>query len=324
VFGAPEIQLDLPGGSQFLVVQPNFDVVLYLDRADAQTVGELGLFLENPKPILGPVQTAKIAHSTFYRALELGLNQKNVVGLLERSSQHPLPSNVVQTLDDWAAQRESLVVHSSVNLIGFADTASRDAFVQEGCGRPCGDRWIIAEVRQYKGGKLLAGALSLNHERPHGTVTINEMGQVTHGPLNAVYRSRLALIAEKKDEEYRIIAGSIHKAIAKGLSVNQISGWLGQMSSELLPALMRRALTAWTSKQSALQLDKAVVLGISDTRLFEEIEFSEAFKPLLLGTLGPGWLLVRPDGLKKLTKLLGEFGLEVTDQLSPHPLPAGR
>ncbi len=163
VFGAPEVKFSPQATSRFLIVQPNFDVVAYLDRTDAQTLGDLGLSLENPQPALGPVQTLRFTHAAFYRALELGSSFERIRRLLEQASQHALPANVMQTLGDWAARRDSLVIHTKVTLIGFPDTAGRDAFVQAAGGRPCGDRWVIGEPGLLQPAGSLANALMNDH-----------------------------------------------------------------------------------------------------------------------------------------------------------------
>jgi hypothetical protein len=313
VFGAPEVEFEAQTTSKFLVVQPNFDVVMYLDRTDAQTLGCVGLILENIKPTSGPVQTARITPAAFYRGLELGLSFERIVESLEQWSQHALPANVIQTLGDWAARRESLVVHRKVALIGFPDTVGRAAYLEKSGGRPCGDRWVIAEAGQLLRGKPLADAITNDHGVGRRVLEVDERGNVTHcGPLTAVESGRLRMFAEQEDARWRLTSTSLKRSVERGLNSSQIGLWLSGMLAKPMPDLMWLALEAWTEKLPPLQLGNFVLLGIPNEAMFATITRSELFRPLLLGTLGTGWLLVRPESSKALAKLLQEYGFEVT------------
>ncbi len=209
IFGVPEVELPTASTGQFLVVQPNFDVVAYLDRTDAQGIGSLGLLLENLKPTLGPVQTFRITHEAFYRALELGLSYERAIELLRQSSQHALPANVLQTLQDWSARRESTVVHTNVSLVGFVSPKERDAYLVKTAGRACGDRWVITEAGPKSRGPALEGAISGDQDGGRRPLVVNEQGIFSHrGALDTVQTGRLHHFAELRGSEWRITPGA--------------------------------------------------------------------------------------------------------------------
>ncbi|CAN5232095.1 hypothetical protein BH10PLA2_BH10PLA2_16680 [soil metagenome] len=323
VFGAPEVEYSPPSASKFLVVQPNFDVVAYLDKVDAEGFGQLTLLLENSKPTLGPVQTGRITHAAFYRALELGVSYETIVSQLEQSSQHAIPANVKQTLEDWAARRESLSVHTNVNLIAFPDTASRDAYLAKVGGKPCGERWIITEAEPVVGDKAIANAASIDHRMGRQTLIVDEQGYVTSTkPHTTVEIARLQMFSEQADSRWRITSTSVKQALQRGLPASRIKRWLDYMTAEPLPAFLGRAVEAWLGKIPPLQLGSAIVFGVPDPELFTIISQSEQFTPLLLGTLGAGWFLVRPESVKTLEKLLGEYGFDTVAQHTPEPFTA--
>ena len=87
VFGAPEIA---PPPEVFehrsLVIQPNFDVVVYLDQADAQTAGILGRLAESDSVHAGPIQTFRLTQMSVYQAQESGLNYEQIVDFLQPQS----------------------------------------------------------------------------------------------------------------------------------------------------------------------------------------------------------------------------------------------
>ena len=121
VFGAPEIA---PPPElvehRCLVIQPNFDVVAYLDHADAQTAGMLGRLAESDSVHSGPIQTFRLTQTSVYQAQESGLNYAQIVDFLQRHSQREAPANVLRSLADWAGKRESLSLRSRGYGVGFS------------------------------------------------------------------------------------------------------------------------------------------------------------------------------------------------------------
>jgi hypothetical protein len=280
--------------------------------------------LENIKPTLGPVQTFRITQASYYRALELGINHDQAVELLERSSQHALPANVLQTLQDWAGRRESMVVHTKTSLVGFPSTAARDAYLAKGQGRACGERWVIVDKSQDIMGPDLAEARTLDRWLTPKTLFLDEQGAFSHRePLDAVQIGRLHHFAERSGSQWRITSTSMKTAVQHGIQPAVIFGWLEQMLEDPIPPLLEHALHAWTGKPRHVEHGNAIVLSVGQDELFTTVAQSELVKPMLLGTLGPGWLLVRPECAKELARLLGEYGFAVTKGVTPEILPTG-
>ena len=325
IFGATEVKSESQPTTKFLVVQPNFDVVAYLDQTDAQGIGNLGLLLENVKPTLGAVQTFRITHQAFYRGLELGLTYERALELLQQASLHELPSNVLETLKEWSARRESMVVKSKVTLLGFADRLERDSHLINGLGRACGDRWVILEARQTLPAHSFDGALTVNHGDGRLTLTVDEQGLIFHRqPLDTVQLSRLRLFAEEKDKEWRMTSASIKSAIGRGLQPALLRHWLIRMLEQRMPPLIKLALEAWMGRPASVGLGAAQLLRIPDNALFTAISQSEFLRPLFLGAIADGWLMVKPEGIEELARLLSNYGFEVTPGITQAKLLPGK
>ena len=324
IFGAPEVKVTSQSTGKFLVVQPNFDVVAYLDQTDAQGIGRLGLLLENAKPTLGAVQTFRITHQAFYRALELGLTYEKALELLQQASQHELPPNVLETFKDWSARRESMVLKSNVTLIGFANRLERDSHLTEGVGRACGDRWVIVEAGQKLAEHAFDGALTVDHSSLRLTLEVDEQGLISYQkPLDTVQLYRLRLFADKKDKAWQMTSASIQRAIGRGLQPPIVRRWLTRMLEQHMPSLMWHALEAWMGKPVNVNLGEARVLRVPDGELFEVISQSDLLRPLILGTFGPGWLVVHPEGAEELARMLSKYGFEVKAGITPDLLERG-
>jgi hypothetical protein len=324
ILGAPEVKVESQPRGKFLVVQPNFDVVAYLDQTDAQGIGSLGLLLESVKPTLGAVQTFRITHQAFYRALELGLTYERALDLLQQASQHELPTNVLATLKEWSARRESMVVKSKVTLLGFANRLERDSHLTNGVGRACGDRWVIIEAGQTLPAHSFDGALTVDHSGVRSTLVVDEEGLISHQkPLDTVQVSRLRLIAEQDDKHWSITSARIKNAMGRGLQPTLVRQWLARMLEVQMPPLMWYALDAWMGKPAGVNLGAAQILRVPNGELFVMISQSELLRPLLLGTLGPGWIVVKPEGVKELARLLSQYGFAVTPGITAEALEPG-
>ena len=73
-------------GQRFLIVQPNFDVLAYLDQADASSAGFLGRIAEGDSATSGPIRTFRITQTSVYQAQESGLSLAQIVEFFEQHS----------------------------------------------------------------------------------------------------------------------------------------------------------------------------------------------------------------------------------------------
>jgi hypothetical protein len=325
IFGAPEVAPPVADGGderRFLVIQPNFDVVAYLEQADAASAGLLGRIAEHDLARTGPVQTFRLTQKSIYLAQEGGLTHNRIVEFLQTRGQPDLPPNVLRTIADWSHKRETLTVRSGITLLGFPSAADRDAYLRKQPEniRPLGDRFVLAPAAN-NAPKTLGGAgtISLDHRgstrRDWG---LDEFGRITLlGRLDIVQVARLRRIAELDPARGWTITGdSIRRAAAGGMTGAKIRRWLEDNLDTAPPALIFEAINAWAGRKSNVELGDAVLLHIPDEDQFDAIIESDRFKPFLLGSPGDNWLAVRPEARKELTDLLEELGFTVRGDLA--------
>ena len=95
VFGAPEVEAaPEPGNARFLTVQPNLEIVAYLESADARQVCTLSRFAAGAPQASGPVQTFALRRESVYGALESGMTLDEVRAFLIEHGKTELPANV--------------------------------------------------------------------------------------------------------------------------------------------------------------------------------------------------------------------------------------
>src|SRR5262249_29711315 len=162
------------------VVQPNFDVVVYLDRASAARLA----FIERiaaRKPSTGATALYHLTRDTVYAVLESGLEPGALLETLSRGCDYPLPENIRQTLADWAARREQLAVYRVANVLEFDDQQTRDTALAKkpGGGVAVGERYILLSGRQR--GRVLSASTSRTVDYlspPVRCLNVSEEGEV--------------------------------------------------------------------------------------------------------------------------------------------------
>jgi hypothetical protein len=319
VFGAPEVAPPPePAERRCLVVQPNFDLVAYLDQADARTAGLLGRIAESGSAHSGPIQTFRLTQISVYQAEENGLSHAQIVEFLQQHSQRALPANVMRSLSDWSGKRESLAVRSGVTVLGFATTADRDAYLSGHSGTACGDRFVLGTGS----GKdfSVSGAITSDHLKDRRrTLKLDEQGQIrSTGPVDLVQSARMGRIGRPTATGWQLTAESMHQAAAAGLKPGVVHHWLEDHLVRPAPPLIAVAIDAWlrVGKKPSLELADAVLLHVPDGKQYQAIATSPRFRPFLFGRPGQGWLVVKKEARKELTAALEKLGFTVSRELT--------
>jgi Helicase conserved C-terminal domain len=330
VFGAPEIPPPAaPDYHPFLLVQPNFDVVAYLDQASPRAISILSRIAENDSTSTGSVQTVKITQARVYQALESGLRHEEIVGFLTENSQRDLPRNLIQSLADWSGKRESLAVRSRLTLLGFPTSAQRDAHLEKHPGgEPCGAHFLI--MAGPDGPKTIPGKGSVSDHLMGGCkmLTASDDGELHQkGPPDILVEARLRRIAQRTPGGWKLTRESIRRATDLGLKPERIVGWLEDHLAGPTPPMVKLAIDAWTSPEKGpkVALAEAVLLHIPDPDQYQTLRKSTLLAPYILGSPGPHWLQVKPALRQALEEKLRELGLNVDSDLDPaaHEADAG-
>ncbi len=313
LFGAPESDLPVQAGSpRFLTVQPNHEVLAYLDTAEAGQVSRLSRIAERTSKAGGAVQTFTLRRDTVYRALESGLTLESIKSFLAEHSKTPLPENVVRSLVEWTNKRESLVLRRKVTL----------AVVPEGvhlaeaqaAGRTLADcSALLPKITASHAEKTYSGWKILDH-RAHFPASwkTDEMGHLTADRADSVSRLRLSRIAERKGDGWQLTEDSVKQARKQGVSVEQMLLWLRQHLTHDIPPLVETAIRNWTGDGSAF-LGKMHLLHVPNMRACVAILTSALFKPLIEAHLPPGWFIIQDDKVAEAKRLLRDLGFSLTD-----------
>jgi hypothetical protein len=318
VFGAPEVHPPADIEEEpFLVVQPNFDVIAYLDKARASSASFLGRIAVTTTRTEA-VQSFQLTRDSIYHALESGLTHDQVLDFLSRHNKGPIPPNLIHTLTDWSSRRESIVIRTGVSLIAFRDQAARDTWLTGKKATPCGERFALVPP----GGPVVKGGIRVDHEGTgRQTMLLDDDGIIRSiQPLDLVQRARLNRIADPQGDAWRLCVDSVRRAARSGLKGERIEYWLEDDLRNEIPPLLRFALLAWSGKATEVQLGEAILIHIPNDELYDALLSSPRIRALLNGQIGEGWLAVRPEAKKELVRLLTELGFKIDSILTPDPL----
>jgi hypothetical protein len=315
------------------VVQPNFDVIVYLDRAAAARLA----FIERiaaRKPSDGATALYHLTRETVYAALESGIEPSTLIDTLVRGCEYPLPDNIKQTLEDWAARRERLTVYRATDILEFTDRAARDAALaaKRLPGVPVGDRFLMRS--DQKRSKSMAAQVSRMVDYfalPARCVNVAEDGDVhlSRARADLLVRGELAAWTEADptdENRWRLTRASIQRALSAGWTAESIIENLSHRVQQPVSPLMLVAIRAWAEVRAlptSVAVASDIILQIADAAVAEAIAASLLLQPYLRGRLGRQTFLVRHETVEALRGKLEEFGLRVGSDLAltmPHCL----
>ncbi|MBM3223069.1 MAG: hypothetical protein FJZ47_04605, partial [Candidatus Tectomicrobia bacterium] len=288
---------------QCWIVQPNFDVVVYLDRAAATQLAFMERIAER-KPASGATALYHLTRDTVYAALESGMTIAVLQDTLGQASAYPVPANVRQMLNEWAARRERLTVYRTAAVVEYPDQASRDAALTSGTcvGQAIGERFVVlaAQPRALRA----VPARSVDYLAPPvRCLQVAEDGtvQIHAGHADLLIRGEVAAWADPgaDDRHWHLTRASVERAVKAGWSAEGIIDSLTQRALRpAAPALLLVAIRAWAGERTLprhVAVAADVLLQIADTNVAQAIASSTMLRPYLRGRLGPQTFLVHRE-----------------------------
>ncbi len=310
VFGAPERPTPPPAPApvKFLTVQPNYEVMAYLDGVGADAIFPLAVMARRTTTAGGAVQTFALSRESIYQALELGLSLREIERFLIEHGKTELPANVKHSLAEWGQKRESLTLRTGVWL-GMYPTGDGDPFANLEEARFIGPGFTV--IPRRSAAKLQGVPTTRRQEMPGRFWHVHEDGRVdVTGEADALTLARLALVADRTAKGWQVTAASVRRARERGLNGEQVIVRLREHMHGRIPAFLAMIVENW-SKPAGVFLGELLLLQIPQADAFETIRASKRFQPLLAGYMPPNWFVVHADKRAELEALLAEYGFEV-------------
>jgi hypothetical protein len=253
--------------------------------------------------------------------LELGRTAEEMIGILERHSQRPVPPAVVDSMRTWSGRRERLRLYSQCTVLEFASVAELDETLARGVsGERLSDRLLLiagdgkVPFDQFR----LAGARDYR-QPPTVCVDADEDGitwRVDLARSDLLVERELARFAEPVADthgdrlRYRITPASLAAAARLGLRAPYLREWFKQRAGHELPPSVELMLQA--SSRSAVELTPMIVLQTATPAVADGIMQHPATKQHIQRRIGPTSLAVLSDRFEALKATLVEMGVSVT------------
>ena len=298
------------------VVQPNFEIVVYLDQATPEQLAFLERHAERFQTQQHVAQY-RLTRPAIYTALENGSKLDRLLVTLESGAGRPLPQNIVSEIREWAALREQVTLHRRARLLEYSDTPSRDADVKRLSGVAIGDLYLLVSARQVT---QAHARQRVNYaEAPAKCLVADENGMLTAAqPLpDLLIKAQVGRWAVSRGAgQWQLTQESVDAGTKAGLALAELLKLLADRLIHPVPRLLDVALRSWAGERSAVNLAGITVLQCVHPAIFEAIVTSPKLRPFLRGELAPDLVVVDQARLESLREQLRWAGLEVSAELT--------
>jgi hypothetical protein len=291
------------------VVQPNFEILVYVDHVAAELLPLLDDYAERVQ-VEPHTARYRLTHEAVYAGLERGGTLQTLLDALARGAGGALPQNVRATLTEWARQREQMTVYRQARLLEYRDAAARQKALDVGqVGTPIGERFILASATADMRSKQ-----RIDYAKPRpACLTATEQGVIQLArPADLFVRATLDAWAERQaDGGWQLTPVSVQTMVDAGLPLSPFLAELRAALTQPLPPLLEVALHAWAGERPTSALGSGQVFRCLEPAVVRAIAESALFRPYIRAVLGPTALLIDDWQIAAFRERLAWAGLDV-------------
>ena len=292
-----------------LVVQPDFEVIAYLDRCPADLRRRLDLFCERLRG--GPVSTYRLTQESVYRGVRSGVSTEEFIRILESHSSRPVPTNVRDQFGTWDRKVAAIAIHRHCRVLEYLSEAHA---VQAASGdtalRHLGGRFCITQNGDSP------AELRIDYRKAPPPCVVQKEGLGLHVPwtkADLFVRRRLEDLGKVKmngsgDLEFELCKTSARRDVDWGLLAAQLE----TLVEGPLAARYRAALRAWNGDVLPPSALTATLVRFDDAEACEAALELPDVAGHVEGRLGLYTLVVRKGGLTAIKRALKSFGMPVS------------
>lgn len=317
------------------VVQPNFEVMVYLENTRSEQIAFLERHAERVSVAQHTAQY-RLTRESVYEGLERGGDVDSLIEGLASNARVALPSNVVAEIRTWATLRERITLRRRADLMEFPDSKARQRALDEGIvGQALGDRFLLLSA-PLPAAKLDSKLGVIDYEKPPlpDSLEVTEEGVITLSTQHSKDKKRPDLLTQgylnlwaeqEKGMTWRLTRQSIANAVKHGRTVAELNNILRTRINKGLkdlPGLLNLALRAWGKESIPVSLAEVVVIQCPQSPILTALVGSKSLRPYLLGSLGFDTLLVRRADVKKVRAILEWAGIQLSDTIIASKFPS--
>lgn len=303
--GGAEANLD---DHDALAVQPDFEIIAFLDRCTPELRRKLDTFCERLRP--GRVATYRLTQDSVYRGVRAGTSLAAFIRLLEDHVQRPIPDNVRDQFNIWQNKLCSVTIRTHCQLVECASAEDAEGLLAQWPGaRRIGERYVT--------GSLPAPDTDaeLDYAQPMPPCVEQEKALRLRVPwqrvnlfLPRVLRELGSLETTAKGDLFVQLSP---KAVENGSDWGLAAAQLEALVREPLAARYRAALRAWAGEGAAGISRTATLVRFADDEMCQAALELEGVGGLVEGRLGLNTAVVAQGCLAQFKRILKEHGIPV-------------
>lgn len=321
---APDVA-EITANAGALIVQPNFEVVIYAPEERPELLYHVDRFAE--KVSVDRLAIYRLTAPSVATGLQLGLGIEDVINLLEGAAREPVPQNVTFTLRDWARRFEEVHWVRNAWLIEASSATVLDRWLEEPALAAVVERRLSPTVALCRGERppdLLdrLAALGADVNAVDANAPLRPCGRV-EGPTaiwlpadeaNWFLRGALAEFADLRSEDeqgcrYVVTPQSVGRAVTQGKAASDILRVLDQIVRGTAAEGLRVRIKGWAGAYKAARLGVVGFLVVPDPEALRELRTDPALASCFVQTISPTEAIVRSDRLEILRRALAERGI---------------
>lgn len=299
-----------------LILQPDFEIIVYGDRCPADLRRKLDTFCERVRS--GHVSTYRVTQESVYRGVRSGTALSKFIKTLEENTLRPIPPNVHDQFLTWQQKLENVSILAKTTLVECQDNKAAEKIAAKIPGsRLVGDRWVLVDKSlDEMPASLKDAALStLDYSQAVRPCLVQEQGlklRVPWAKRGLFIRRRLleaGRIEESADGELTVHLE--RQKVKTGEDGGLAVALLETLAEEPLAPRFRAALRAWSGENEPAVAATVTVIRFSDAETAEAVMELPELAGEIEGRLGLFAIVVRKGRLTTLKKKLKEHGIQV-------------
>jgi hypothetical protein len=298
------------------IVQPNFEMVVYLDSASTERISFLEQYAERIQVAQHTAQY-RLTRDSVYEGLQRGGSVDQLIDGLTSGSRVGLPGNVQAEIRSWAGLRERIVVRQRADLIEFADATEREQAITRGLqGVPVADRFLLLP-ENYTLAIPTPTVIDYSHPPDRRSLLLTEEGVIIPGKpdLDLLTQGILDIWAERESRfVWKLTRKSVGQAAQRGRKYSELVAFLKERMTLPIPGLLAVALQAWTGSSAQASLATVIFLECPQAGLLDALFNSKSLKPHILRRIGSEGILIKSTDVEAVRAILEWAGIQVSAQ----------
>ncbi|MBX7257450.1 MAG: helicase C-terminal domain-containing protein [Candidatus Hydrogenedentes bacterium] len=298
-----------------LVIQPDFEVIAYLDRCSADLRRKLDAFCERVR--VGQVGTYKLTQDSLYRGLRSGVAGETFIRILEAHTQRGIPNNVRKQIETWVQKAENIVIRTNCQILECSDPAVLAEWLRKyPHAQMIGERFLLLPSGATLPNKPpVKGLVRIDYTKPIAPCLFQEPGLRLRAPwsrTSLLLKNRLVELGTVNESDSGdLVLELARTALKKGVDWGLFAAQLEALVEGALAARYRTALRAWCGEAEPLTTHTATLLRFDDADACEAVlDMTDSMK-IIEGRIGLRTLVVAKGALPALKRELQTLGLRI-------------